>query len=690
MARKNNSTKSKLTRRDLIEIVGGIAVGGAVGYTVSRIIAPPAPPVPVAVEKIITERKLTAEQAEAALKTYVPGGGRDEFIMFASGGHSGQVLVIGIPSMRLLKVIAVFTPEPWQGYGYGTVESRKVLEEGSNGVRLLTWGDVHHPEISRTNAEFDGEYLFVNDKANGRVAVVSLKNFVTRQIVKVPNMQSQHGGTFCTPNTEYVVVSSQYPAPWDPDKGYKPGETFVELDPTKPETYKNNMRGVVAFLAFDRGKGLIDLTKSFEIELPPYWQDLVTIGWGPSDGMFFCNSINTELAAGGVLLGKPPMEIAASERDFDYLHIILWKKAEALIKEGKYKELNGIKVIPLDVAVKEGVLYFAPEPKSPHGVDMAPRGDYVAVGGKLQPVVTVYSVEKIKKAIEGKDFEGFDPYGVPILRLDAVREATIETGLGPLHTEFDDKGYAYTSHFIDNKVIKWTLGPPYHPADRAWKVVDKVDIHYNVGHLAAPESNSPKPKGKYLVALNKWAIDRFNPVGPLLPQNFQLIDISGEKMKLLYDMPIGIGEPHYAKIISADKLKPLDVLPVGTNPVTLTRHPEAIEKGKEKIERKVVDGKPVTEVWATVVRSRFVPDYIRVKEGDKVIIHLTNPETTTDATHGFSICEYNINASVAPGETVTIEFIADKPGVYAYYCTEFCSPLHLEIQGWLVVEPKGK
>ncbi len=685
--RKKGAIRNKkgVTRRELLGIVGGLAVGAAAGYAVGQFagIRPGPAPVPAGLQQIIEQRKLTPEQAEGALKTYVPGGGRDEFIMFASGGHSGQVLVIGIPSMRLLKVIAVFTPEPWQGFGTSTVETQKILEEGSNGIRLLTWGDIHHPEISRTNAEFDGEWLFVNDKANGRVAVVSLKDFEVKQIVKIPNMQSQHGGAFCTPNTEYVVLSSQYPAPWDPDKGYKPGETYVELDPKRPETYRDNFRGVVAFLAFDRTKGRIDLSRSFEIELPPYMQDLVAIGWGPSDGMCFINSFNTELAIGGILEGNPPLETGASEYDFDYLHIILWKKAEELIKAGKYKEMNGIKVIPLETAVNEGILYFAPEPKSPHGCDITPGGEYIVVNGKLEPVVTVYSVEKIKTAIKNKDFEGKDYYGVPILKFESVREARIEVGLGPLHTEFDDKGYAYTSLFIDNKVVKWTLGPPYHPADRAWKVVDSIPIHYNIGHLATPESHSPKPKGKYLVALNKWAIDRFNPVGPLRPQNFQLIDISGDKMKLLYDMPIPLGEPHYAKIISAEKLKPLDVYPVGTNPLTFSKDPNATEKGKERIEHR----EGVTEVWATLIRSRITPDIIRAKQGDKVILHLTNIETTPDATHGFCICEYNINGSFEPGETGTIEFIADKPGVYAIYCTEFCSPLHLEMAGWLIVEP---
>ena len=687
MARRNGRHKRKgVTRREFFTLVGGAAVGAAVGYTAFRLTTPP-PEAPIPYQEVIQKRGLTADDVEGALKTYLPGGVYDEFILFASGGHSGQVLVFGVPSMKLYRVIGVFTPEPWQGYGYGAKETMDILKNGSNGVRYLTWGDVHHPEISRTNAEFDGEWLFVNDKANGRVAVVSLKDFETKQIVKIPNTQSQHGGTFCTPNTEYIVVGSQYPAPWDPDKGYVPGETYVELDPNDPDTLKDNFRGIISFLKFDRAKGRIVLEESFQIEVPPYFQDLISVGWGPSDGLCFANSFNTELSIGGVLEGKPALEIGSAEHDFDYLHIILWKKAEEVIRQGKYRELNGVKVISLETAIEEGILYFAPEPKSPHGVDIAPRGDYITVSGKLEPVATVYSADKIWEAIEKKDYEGRDVYGVPILRFDTVKVAQVELGLGPLHTEFDDKGYAYTSLFIDNKIAKWTLGPPYFEGDEAWKVVDKVDIHYNIGHLAAPESNSPSPKGKYVVALNKWSIDRFPILGPLKPQNFQVIDISGEKMKVLIDYPIGIGEPHYAKIIDINKIKALEVYPVGTDPITFNKHPHAINKGEERIERTTIDGKPATIVYATLIRSTITPDIIRVKQGDIVRIYATNVETTPDATHGFSICEYNINASLEPGETATIEFVADKPGVYAFYCSEFCSPLHLEMAGWLIVEP---
>lgn len=681
----NNKKNQRISRRDFLTTVGGLATGTLIGYGLSQYIVP-RPSAPVALQSIIQERGLTQDQAEAALKTYVPGGARDEFYMLSSGGHCGQLIVIGIPSMRILKYVGVFTPEPWQGYGYGEVSSMKLLEKGSNGIRLLTLGDTHHPEVSRTNAEYDGEWCFIGDKLNARIAAISLKDFKTKDIIKIPNMQSQHGGACATPNTEYIACGSQYPAPWEPGKGYKPGVTYI---PLTENNYKEYWRGAAVFLAFDRSTGTFDLSRSFEIELPPYMQDLEVVGWGPSDGWVFMNSFNTELAIGGDLEGKPPLESGASQRDFDYLHIINWRKAEELIKAGKYKEMNGIKVISLDTAIKEGILFFAPEPKSPHGCDITPSGKYIVVGGKLAPVVTIYDIEKIKKAIVDKHFEGEDPYGVPILRFDDVKAAQIEVGLGPLHNEFDNKGHGYVSLFIANEVVKYNLGPPDYTGPDPFKVVDRIKINYNIGHLATPESNSPSPKGKYLVALNKWSIDRFMSVGPLRPQNFQLIDISGEKMKLLYDMPIGLGEPHYAKIISANKIRPLDVYIVGTDPSVIKdgvfqKDPNATELGKERIVKKP----GLTEVWGTLIRSHITPDHIVCDEGDLVRLHLTNVETTIDATHAFAISEYNVIASIEPGQTVTIEFIADKPGVYNYYCVEFCSPLHLEMMGWLEVKPK--
>ena len=301
--------------------------------------------------------------------------------------------------------------------------------------------------------------------------------------------------------------------------------------------------------------------------------------------------------------------------------------------------------------------------------------------------MTIYSFDKIQKAIQAGATET-DEYGVPILNFDDVVEAQVEVGLGPLHTQFDDKGYAYTSLFLDSAVARWTLGGSYAEKnpDEPWQLITKIPVHYNVGHIAAAEGDTVSPDGKYLVSLNKWSVDRFTGVGPLLPQNFQLIDISktGEQMQLLYDMPIGLGEPHYAQIIKADKLKPWDVYPeIGWDPSTQSKSPDAVEPGQERIER---NGNTV-EIWMTAVRSHYTPEIVEVKKGDRVIWHITNIERAKDATHGFALPGYNINLSIEPGETVTFEFTADQDGVFSFYCTEFCSALHLEMTGYFLVQP---
>jgi nitrous-oxide reductase len=665
-------------------VVVAVVVGYFVGVRQKGTVSPRQPSVaslPRDALQLVRERKLTPNDVTAALETYIPTGRRDEFVMFSSGGHGGQVLVVGIPSMRILKVIGVFTPEPWQGYGYGVQETAFTagLLDGRNpfnGVRVngrvVSWGDTHHPALSETNGDYDGQFLFIGDKASARLAVIDLRDFETKQIVKNPLGYSSHGAAFVTPNTEYVVEVSQYASPL--------GGRYAPI-----ERYKEEYRGWMALWKFDRQKGRLVPEQSFAIELPPYWQDLADAGKLVSDGWAFCNSFNTELATGGTLEGNPPFEAGTAERDMDYLHIVNWRKAEQLVKAGKFVTVNGMKVIPLKVAAEEGILFFAPEPKSPHGVDVCPCGNHIVVGGKLDPHVTVYSMRKILDAIRRKDFEGRDPYGVPILRFDAVKEAQVEVGLGPLHTQWDNQGYAYTSLFLDSAVARWTMGDcKFKAPEKAWTLVQKIPVRYNVGHIAAVHGDTVNPLGKWLVALNKWTVDNFVNVGPLLPQTFQLIDISatGESARVVYDLPIGIGEPHYAQIIKADKLKAWEVYPqVGWDPLTQTKHPKAATKGRIARHSKTV------EVFMTAIRSHYVPDRIVVNKGDRVVIHLTNLERTRDATHGFALGPYNINASVEPGETVTMEFIADTPGVFPFYCSEFCSALHLEMTGYLIVKP---
>ena len=620
-------------------------------------------------EDVMKERGLTQKDLLAAAKTYVPTGGRDEYLVFSSGGQSGQVIVYGIPSMRILKYLAVFTPEPWQGYGFDD-ESKAVLEQGKIRGKLITYGDTHHPAISETNGDYDGRYLFINDKANPRVAVIDLHDFETKQIVVNPVYKSQHGGAFVTPNTEYVITAAQYAAPYE--------NGFVPL-----EEFNAKYRGGITYWKFDAEKGRIDEANSFTVEAPPYSQDLSDAGKGPSHGWSFTNSFCSERYVGGIERGRPPFEAGCSSKDTDFLHVVNWKKAAELIAAGKGVKINGGNVLPIDVSVAEGVLFLVPEPKSPHGVDVTPDGKYLVVSGKLDSHASVYSFEKIQQAIKDGKFEAKDPYGIPIIAMQDAIHVQAELGLGPLHTQYDSKPcVAYTSLYVDSMVAKWDYCEG--------KVLDKISIHYNIGHLMTMEGDSVNPDGKYLVALNKLAIDRFNPVGPLHPQNHQLIDISGDKMQLLYDMPLPLGEPHYAVAIAADKLKPGVRYKSGWDSRTDQKSAYATRAGREKTERTCdAQGNCKVEVYGTVIRSHITPEIIEAEEGDTVSIHLTNLERAEDEVHGFAMYGQNVQLSIEPGKTSSATFVADQAGVYPYYCTEFCSALHLEMQGYLLVQPKG-
>ncbi len=614
-------------------------------------------------QTVMAARGLTDVDVLNAAKTYTPTGKHDEYVIFASGGHGGNMLAIGVPSMRILKYIAVFGPEPWQGYGYGGLGDQ-VLYEKQRG-KEITWGDVHHPNLSETNGDYDGAFLFVNDKANARVAVVDLAAFTTKQIVANPLVMSDHGGAFVTPNTEYVIETSQYAAPL--------GGAYAPID-----QYQDVYRGAATFWKFDRDKGRIDKDASWAIELPPYGQDLADAGKLVSDGWIFLNSWNTEMSAGTEGKGKPVLESGASQNDNDFQHVIDYKKAEQLVNAGKTRVIAGMRVLPLEVAAAEGVLTFIPEPKSPHGCDVTPDGKAIVVGGKLDTHATVYEFEKIRNQIAAKDYAGKDPYGVPILDFQKSIRGQKEIGLGPLHTVYDHTGRAYTSVFLDSTIVRWN------PNDLE-EAASSVPVHYNIGHIVSAEGDTVSPDGHWVVAMNKMAQDRFLNVGPLLPQNFQLVDISTGQMELIYDLPIPLGEPHYAQMMKADKLKPHAIYPLGTNPYTDAKSEHAVTAGQERIER-VGDE---VHVYMSVIRSHITPDLIEVDEGDEVVLHITSLEQAYDQTHGFALDMYNINLSMEPGKYEEVRFEADRSGVFPFYCTEFCSALHLEMEGYLLVRPKG-
>jgi nitrous-oxide reductase len=588
-------------------------------------------------------RKATVERsgvAEAAIASYVAPGDTDPYYLFYSGGHSGNVFVAGVPSMRHISTIPVFTPYPGTGYGFDK-ETKEMLGG-------YTWGDAHHPSISETKGDYDGRWLFISDNANNRMARIDLRDFKTKQILgPIPNVSGNHCSSFVTPNTEYVLAGSRFSVPL-------PKGTYAPI-----EEYATNYKGVVAGIAVDPQTG--EMSLGWEILMPPFNYDLGDAGKGASDGWAFWTCYNSERATG-------KLEVTSTQKDRDYIAAVNWREAEKAIKENKFKMIGGVKVI--DPKDAPGVVFLIPCSKSPHGVDVSPDGKYIIGSGKLQSITTAFNIEKVQTAVRNKDFAGNED-GIPVLNYDHVKDAEINVGLGPLHTQFDDQGFAYTALFVESAVAKWKLG--------TWEVVDKIPITYNIGHLATAEGDTVSPDGKYLVALNKLSHGRHLGVGPAQPECSQLIDIGGEKMKLLYDA-FTEPEPHYAQIVKADKLKPIEVYAKEEN-----KNPNAIWDVKDvSIKR----SSPDVTVKMVAVRSSFEPTKIEVIQGDKVTIHLTNIEQTTDELHGFGLNEYNINVVVDPGETKTVEFVASKPGVFPYYCTNFCSALHQEMQGYLLVKPK--
>ena len=657
-----------MERRQFIMVGGGVVAGAAVGAAGSRFgsgLATDGQLVAMA-----ADHGLSGDEARGALQTTVPPGKYDPYYMFASGGHLGQVQVIGVPSMRLLKVIPVFTRDAYSGYGFGADLGEAVIGAGTDPTKSspLSWGDSHHPALSETAGEYDGRWLYINDRANGRIAMIDLTDFKTKQIIDVPNLGTSHG--MCvTPNSEYAHISSITPRPTTAN-GYAPLERYAEL-----------YRGHSTWFFLNPKTGRMVPEKSFQVELPPYNQDLADAGKLASAGFGFINSFNTELAVGD----KAGLEVGTTKNNFDYLQVIDWKKAEKVVAAGKFIKRNGMRVIPLAVAASEGVLHLIPEPRNPHGVDVSPDGHYILIAGKLDPHVTVFSIEKIKAAIAKKSYQGKDRYGVPIIAMDAALEAQVEVGAGPLHTQFDGKGNAYTSLFIDSAVAKWTLGPKSGVTKDPFKFIEKIPVHYNIGHLAIPGGDTVKPTGKYLVALNKWSLDQVQKLGPTHPVNIELIDLDSQPLRTLSSMPLGNSEPHYAQIIKTDKLKPLKVYAPGTDPATMARSEFAVMAGQERIRR----AGTVVDVYATLMRSHFTPGEILVNEGDTVRIHLTNIETTENATHTFTVPAYNIQATLDPGEFVSVEFKANRVGSFAFYCAQFCSALHMEMYGWLLVKPKG-
>ena len=539
---------------------------------------------------------------------------------------------------------------------------------------FVPWDDLHHTELSQTNGEIDGRWVFGNGNNTPRVARIDLATFKTAEIIELPNSGGNHSSPFATENTEYVVAGTRFSVPSTSSGGDVP-----------INTYKENFKGYISFISIGK-EGEMDI--SFQLECPGVNFDLARAGKDKSHGWFFFSCYNTEQA-------NTLLEVNASQKDKDFIMAVNWKKAEEYIKAGmgkkvpckyahnKYDERTHTatseirnEVLILDTKELKDICYFIPCPKSPHGCDVDPTGEYIVGSGKLAALIPVFSFDKLQQAIANADFDG-EYEGIPVVKYESALHGEVQKpGLGPLHTEFDGNGNAYTSFFVSSEVVKWNI--------KDLTVLDRVPTYYSVGHLCVPGGNSRKPSPKYLIAYNKITKDRYLPTGPELAQSAQLFDISGDKMELILDFPT-IGEPHYAQAVSADLIRDRSVK---FYKIEENSHPY-LAKGEG--EAKVVREGNKIHVYMTSIRSHFAPDNIEgVKLGDEVYFHVTNLEQDWDVPHGFAVKgAQNAELLIMPGETQTLLWKPDRTGVFPMYCTDFCSALHQEMQGYIRVSPAG-